>query len=61
MCVCVCTQTLYVLCVYMGACADRQEMWVVCMYFFELVFSFFSDIYLGMKMLGHMVVLFLFF
>ena len=31
------------------------------MYLFELVFSFFSDIYPGVELLGHMIVLFLVF
>ena len=34
---------------------------LLCMYLFELVFSFLSDIYSGVELLGHMVVLFLVF
>ena len=37
-------------------------LWTLgCMYLFELVFSFFLDIYLGVVLLDHMVVLFLVF
>ena len=37
-------------------------LWTLgCMYLFELVFLFFSDIYSGVELLGHMVILVLFF
>ena len=37
-------------------------LWTLgCMYLFELVFSFFVDIYPGVELLNHMVVLFLVF
>jgi len=43
------------------------QLWIIllwtleCMYLFELVFLFFFDIYPGVELLGHMVVLFLVF
>ena len=43
------------------AILSNAAMYMGCMYLFELVFLFFSDIYPAVELLGHMVVQFLVF
>ena len=45
----------------MSAVANNVAVKLRCMYFFKLVFSFFLDIYTGVELPDHMVVLFLVF
>ena len=48
-------------CFHFLAIVNNAAMNLACMYLFELVFLIFSDIYPGVELLGHMVVLFLVF
>ena len=42
-------------------CVNNSAITIGCMYLFELVFSFSSDVYLGVELLDHIVALFFFF